>query len=78
MLRHSSPWLHASVLIGFVDDASLFQGFLNSVNNNFTGTMNISTGKGEVLAILGLLQKKAGSQALIAVEISTNAPHPEP
>ena len=64
-------------IVGFVDDASLFQAFLNSVNNNFTGTMNISTGNGEVLAILGLLQK-AGSRALIAVETSTNAPHPEP
>ena len=64
-------------IVGFVDDASLFEAFLNSVNNNFTGTMNISTGNGEVLAILGLLQKRA-SQALIAVETSTNAPHPEP
>ena len=61
----------------FVDDADLFQGFLNSVGNNFTGTMTISTLNGEVLAILGLLQK-AGSGALIAVETSTNAPHPEP
>ena len=61
----------------FVNEAALFQAFLNSVNNNFTGTMNISTGNGEVLAILGLLQK-AGSGALIAIETSTNAPHPEP
>ena len=61
----------------FVNEAALFQTFLNSVNNNFTGTMNISTGNGEVLAILGLLQK-AGSGALIAIETSTNAPHPEP
>ena len=61
----------------FVDHADLFQGFLNSVGNNFTGTMRISTANGEVLAILGLLQK-AASQALIAVETSTNAPHPEP
>ena len=61
----------------FVNDAALFQTFLNSVGNNFTGTMAISTLNGEVLAILGLLQK-AGSGALIAVETSTNAPHPEP
>ena len=61
----------------FVNEAALFQAFLNSVGNNFTGTMNISTGNGEVLAILGLLQK-AGSGALIAIETSTNAPHPEP
>ena len=64
-------------IVGFLDDVSLFNSFLDSVNNNFTGTMNISTRNGEVLAILGLLQK-AGSGALIAVETSTNAPHPEP
>ena len=61
----------------FVDDAALFQGLLNTVGNNLTGTMTISTTNGEVLAILGLLQK-IGSGALIAVETSTNAPHPEP
>ncbi len=61
----------------FVDDASLFGPFLPSVGNNFTGTMNITTLNGEVLAVLGLLQKKA-SGALIAVETSTNAQHPEP
>ncbi len=61
----------------FVNEAALFQAFLNSVGNIFTGTMTISTVNGEVLAILGLLQK-AGSGALIAVETSTNAPHPEP
>ena len=44
----------------FVNEAALFQTFLNSVGNNFTGTMTISTLNGEVLAILGLLQK-AGS-----------------
>ena len=62
----------------FVDHEDLFQGFLNSVGNNFTGTMRISTGNGEVLAILGLLQKKLGSRAtLIAVETSTNVAQPE-
>ena len=61
--------------VGFVDADFLFEAFLNSVNNNFTGTMNISTGKGEVLAILGLLLKESGE--LIAVETSPNAPHPE-
>ncbi len=62
----------------FVDHEDLFQGFLNSVGNNFTGTMRISTENGEVLAILGLLQKKLGSRApLIAVETSTNVAQPE-
>ena len=61
----------------FVDDVLLFQDLLQTVGNNFTGTMTISTLNGEVLAILGLLQK-IGSGALIAVETSTNAPHPEP
>ncbi len=61
----------------FVDNVLLFENFLQTVGNNFTGTMTISTLNGEVLAILGLLQK-IGSAALIAVETSTNAPHPEP
>ena len=47
-------------IVGFLTDAELFQAFLNSVNNNFSGTMNISTENGEVLAILGLLQKAGG------------------
>ncbi|MFQ5738262.1 MAG: hypothetical protein ACE5JX_04575 [Acidobacteriota bacterium] len=58
----------------FVDEAVLFSDFLKA-NPTFTGTMNISTRNGALVALLGLLQRR-DTGALIAVATSTNAPHP--
>ena len=58
-------------LVGFVDEEELFADFLQSLNGEFNGTLNVyATGSG--VSMLGLIQKRA-TGALIAVSATQNA-----
>ena len=58
-------------LVGFVDEEELFADFLQALNGEFNGTLNVyATGSG--VSMLGLIQKRA-TGALIAVSATQNA-----